>query len=238
MTSLWQSAASGFLPSTIIDVGANYGEIVFSALYVPKANIIAIEANRVLLPYLLKSASKHPNRKQMKIICALASDAEESDKTFYINRLSTGRSSAIPLSPRNMLETTVPSMRIDSLFHGMELSKERLLFKIDVEGYEYFVIRGMDNLLQGCESCIGIIECDSKYIRKSGIGLDEFLTFLQSAFNVFLPISAQQLLAFDPLTSSSLQQHFNSEIFHTDLLLVSPNLNIERLGFNVSLQTY
>ncbi|MBG9736825.1 hypothetical protein [Paenibacillus alvei] len=68
------------------------------------------------------------------MIYALASDRDEASAAFFINAEYSGTSTAIP-SP-GFQACHVKSITIDSLMAGLPLAGQKLLFKIDVEGYE------------------------------------------------------------------------------------------------------
>lgn len=58
---LWMTLVSTFDPTIVLDVGANYGEYMFSPIYKKYVSIIGIEANKNLIPYLNDSKNMHPN---------------------------------------------------------------------------------------------------------------------------------------------------------------------------------
>ena len=73
----------------------------------------------------------------------------------------------------NMIEKVpVKTITVDSLFYD-GLSYETVLFKVDVEGYEAFVLKGMFEIFKNCYSAIRFIEFNSNYIEKSGVNADD-----------------------------------------------------------------
>lgn len=233
---LWRRAVEALEPSIVLDVGLNYGEIVLSQRYDAKARIIGIEANPLLMPYLERSRVEHPNARQIEFHCALASDQSDSTSTFFINRRWSGSSSAILDATRPGVERCeVQSLAIDSLFAGHDLSDQRLLFKIDVEGYEPLVLRGMQRLLRECECWVGIIEFNTAFLAKVGENVDEYLQTLADRAQVYSVDRHGKTASVDPANArQSLEQTPGQREIEVDLLLISrqagPELVAQMIG--------
>ncbi len=216
----WSKSVQECSPDLIIDVGVNYGECIFSTIYPSHSLIYGIEANHYLLGYIKKSKEAHPNQEQMTIINALASDKIEGQKVFYIDQHWSGTSSASYQPSHNMIEkVSVSTVTIDSLFK--EITCKTVLFKVDVEGYEAFVLKGMKNLLMNCESAIGFIEFNSDYIKQSGVSAEEFFAFLQKNFRIYIYLEDDTLLEADQMDFSHLQNTLGTKYIHTDFILVA-----------------
>ncbi|MDL4843072.1 FkbM family methyltransferase [Aquibacillus rhizosphaerae] len=177
----WTHAVKEYRPDLVIDVGVNYGECIFSATYPLESNIIGIEANRNLLKYINRSKDAHPNKAQISIINAIASDKELDENFFYIDKHWSGTSTASYIPKHSLVEKVpVSSITIDGfLDKDKNRSYRSVLFKVDVEGYEAFVLKGMTNLITNSPSLLGFIEFNSEYITKSGYDVEVFLNFLQ-----------------------------------------------------------
>lgn len=216
----WSKSVQECSPDLIIDVGVNYGECIFSTVYPNHTRIYGIEANHNLLRYINRSKESHPNKEQMTIINALASDKIEGQKVFFIDQHWSGTSSASYQPSHNMIEkVSVNAVTIDSLFN--DITYKTVLFKVDVEGYEAFVLKGMKNLLTNCESAIGFIEFNSDYIDQSGESAEEFFAFLQRNFKIYLYLEDDTLLQADKMDLSNLQNILGTKYIHTDLILVA-----------------
>jgi FkbM family methyltransferase len=223
LTNFWMKAVNDYSPDLVIDVGVNYGECIFSTNYPTHTQIYGIEANRELLTYILQSREVHPNKAQMKIFNVFAADKEE-EKTFYVDKHWSGTSSAAYRPAHDRIEqTTVSSVTIDSIVEE-DVTNKDILFKVDVEGYEAFVLRGMTELIQKSASALGFIEFNSEYIEKSGVNVNEFLRFLQQHFSVYI-YSKNGLMNGSQLTLSDLHKRFGSNYVHTDMILVK---NVEK----------
>jgi FkbM family methyltransferase len=225
--NFWEKSVQKYLPDLIIDVGVNYGECIFSTSYPNHSKIYGIEANHQLIPYIKKSKEAHPNHSQMSIIHAFASDKDDEQKDFYIDQHWSGTSSASYIPSHNMIEKVpVKTITVDSLFYD-DLSYETVLFKVDVEGYEAFVLKGMFEIFKNCYSAIGFIEFNSKYIEKSGVNADDLYLFLKSNFKIYIYLEDDTLIKADYIEFEDLQFIFGGDYIHTDIILVTGNERME-----------
>lgn len=218
LTNFWTNAVNEYSPDLVIDVGVNYGECIFSTNYPTHTQIYGIEANQDLFKYIHQSREVHHNKAQIKIFNVFAADKEE-EKTFYVDKHWSGTSSAAYRPAHNMIEqTTVSSVTIDSIVEE-DVTDKNILFKVDVEGYEAFVLKGMTELIQSSASALGFIEFNSEYMGKSGVNVSDFLRFLQQHFSVYI-YTKNELVNGSQLTRSDLHKLFGSKYVHTDMILV------------------
>jgi FkbM family methyltransferase len=217
----WDKAVQVVSPNLVIDVGVNYGECIFSTIYPSHSKILGIEANHYLMDYINMSKESHPNKEQIRIINALASDKNNENRDFYIDRHWSGTSSASYMPSHNMIEKVpVSAVTIDSLVQKNILG-QTILFKIDVEGYEAFVLKGMKQLLTICHSAIGFIEFNSDYISQSGISTEEFFAFLQEHFTIYIYLEDDTLLQANDIDFTKLLDIFGADYIHTDIILIA-----------------
>ena len=226
LRSFWDKVVQNYAPDLVIDVGVNYGECIFSTIYPDDCVIYGIEANHYLLNYILQSKAVHPHKERMTIIHALASNTDNCARDFYIDRHWSGTSSASYVPSHQMIEKVpVNEIAIDSLFQNENY--HTLLFKVDVEGYEAFVIAGMKKLLANCSSAIGFIEFNSEYIMKSGIEPKDFYSFLQKHFSMYVYLEDDTLMQADGVDYSKLLDKFGSVKVHTDFILWRGEANFQ-----------
>ncbi|WP_028390146.1 FkbM family methyltransferase [Bacillus cihuensis] len=231
LSYFWSTSVKEFSPNLIIDVGVNYGECLFSTTYPVGAIIYGIEANHHLIQYIIKSREVHPNKTQITIINAFASDKNDEQKEFYIDKHWSGTSSASYIPAHNMIEKVpVRTITIDSIFKKGS-TNGTVLFKVDVEGYEAFVLKGMSGLLESCKSAIGFIEFNSEYIEKSGMIVAAFFSFLQKYFTIYMYVADDILVRVDSIHYEDLQGILGTDNIHTDLLVVTDEENIEVFDF-------
>ncbi|ASS96792.1 FkbM family methyltransferase [Peribacillus simplex] len=236
LLALWCKAVTVLKPQIVIDVGVNFGEILFSMKYPEHSRIIGFEANKELFPYLEKSRIEHPNVKQIELIHKLASDKEDKEIDFYIHKSWSGNSSAVPIFPDHLLKKDkIKAITIDSLFNNTVLNNKSMLFKIDVEGYEEKVLTGMKNIINSCGSCIGFTEINTSFLETAGTDVNAFLSQLNNQFKVLYLKSSQNLIQFNRLDMQTLKSHFNQDEVHIDLILFSDNNLINKFNFNIEI---
>ncbi len=142
---VWSQLIDRFAPRCVVDIGANYGEVGLGTRYVPDAAVYLIEANPTIASRLVKSAAGSG----AVVIVAAASD-EPGPVHLHVDGKSSGRSS-IESVDKGLL---VPAVRVDSFV----TTRGRLAFKIDVEGHECAVLRGMERLLSEASEWVGLVE--------------------------------------------------------------------------------
>jgi FkbM family methyltransferase len=221
LKKLWRNAVRTLEPTIVLDVGLNYGEFLFAETYSEKARLIGIEANERLQPWIESSKKDHPNSKQMELICALASDKKSEKHTFYVDPAWSGRSSAVQSAKHKVERREIPSITIDSLFEGRPLNNETLVFKIDVEGYEPFVLRGMQQLIKDCPRAVGLMEFNSQTLQQLEVDIEEFLAFLLEHFQVYMVDHAGHITPIKKADFTLMQEALGTKDVETDLLLIS-----------------
>ncbi|WP_158737179.1 FkbM family methyltransferase [Alteribacillus sp. YIM 98480] len=234
VVNFWRRAVKKLNPTVVFDVGLNYGEVLFSTQYHPKTVITGIEANSKLSPYINQTLTKHPNGDQIKIIYALASDKNSKFRNFYINQRS-GDSSVFSTGVRPQKKVKVNSVKIDQLFSQRSFAKDTLLFKIDVEGYEWNVLKGMLNTLKTCNGSAGCIEFNIAYLERVGINVEQFLRFLDKKFYVYPIGRDNNLIKIKSLNLENVKKYFASDKRCNDLVLLSNKTLINKLGLDVKL---
>lgn len=152
LLSLWRQLLHQLQPDLVIDVGANYGEVAFSTTYRPTATIHLVEANPALWNALERTidAAGLPNI----LLHRCAASDQTREVTLHVREESSGLSSVAEGS-MGSLEVQISARPLDDLISSRTGSS--LLFKIDVEGHETAVLRGMSRLLAD-HNYAGIVE--------------------------------------------------------------------------------
>lgn len=184
---LWARAIEATRPRLVVDVGANYGEFLFMVDYAPDTIAIGIEADPSLRPYLERSRAAHPHRAGIEVVQALAGEKPAEPRPFYVDEEWSGRSSALKheLHRRTRVEM-IPTESVDHLLGDRVRPDDSLVFKIDVEGYEPFVIEGMQETFSRVARATGIMEFNTAFLRRLGRDPEAYLDGLRARFGVFL----------------------------------------------------
>ena len=219
---IWHCAVEYFRPSLVLDVGLNYGEFLFGERYPAGTRLIGIEANTDLGEYIEASRSAHPEGSQVEIHYCLASDTDSDEGTLYVDPIWSGRSTAMPAKGERSRPVHIPRRRVDSLLGDFNSGCERILFKVDVEGSEPSVLRGMSELLDRSKAAVGLVEFDANLFgRQSETDRASYIAYLFDRFEVYVVDSAQ-CVGPQRLTASGLdRQCCDHPRFHVDLLLLA-----------------
>ena len=219
----------------MLDVGLNYGEFLFAETYPEAQQIIGIEANEQLRPWIERSCAAHPNAAKIQTIFALAGDKPDEESTFFVDPAWSGRSSAVlPATQPGLQQQRVRSVTIDSLLPDRDLSQDRLIFKIDVEGYEPPVMRGMKRLVSQCQQAFGFIEFNSRFIERLGVDADAYLAELAVNFHIFPLDARERAVRITAPTLAELRRVLGAGDVETDLLLASSPELIEQLQIEMA----
>ena len=188
LKSIWRRAIQRLAPTIVLDVGANYGEFLFFTDYPADALVIGVEADPQLMRYLEKSKDAHGQAGQIELVCALAAAQPGQSVPFYVDTQWSGRSSALRQARhgQNTRVEMVPTTSVDALLDGRATKEDRLVFKIDVEGFEPHVLEGMAKAIERVHAAVGIMEFNTSFLRKTGLDPDEYLARLRARFVVSL----------------------------------------------------
>lgn len=160
----------------VLIVGAHVGTMAIPLADVCK-HVTAVEANPQTFG-LLEMNIKLNHLTNCDAFNIAASDSS-SDIRFLLNKSNSGGSKRKPIidqyiySYDNPEEISVPGARLDDYFAGRSFD----LIVMDIEGSEYFALKGMSRLLS--ESAALMIEFLPHHLRNiSGVTVKEFLSTL------------------------------------------------------------
>lgn len=170
-----------------LDVGVNYGECLFTPAYPPTTTAVGYEANPQIEPYLKQSKALHPQSDQIHLCPALVGESHGGEADFHIDTLWSGSSSAAKLfdDAGRYQVTSRPCVSVDGQISELGLSPKGIVFKIDVEGYESYVLKGMMRTLAKTTWAIGLIEFNPVFASAAGVDVRAYYDRLQSAFHVY-----------------------------------------------------
>ena len=220
----WRDFTAHLKPDLIVDVGLNYGECLFGTDYGSTVRMFGFEANPRLIPHLERSRKSHPAGERMTITHCLVSDAPAEGVPFLVNPDWSGSSSAVrELNDRpEALEFKLPARTIDSVVPEGLSQGAKLLFKMDIEGYESRALKGFVDTLGRVSLAVGFIEFDGQYIRWAGEDPDDYLRWLHERFRTYRVVSIKartlsEITRFEELP----KLHGDPNRVHVDLVLVS-----------------
>ncbi len=139
---LWSQALGLSLWDTVVDVGANYGEMIVGAPIAPSSHVVAFEPNPAILPYLTQTCDA--STLSIELVPLAVSDTPAATADFYRNERWSGMSGLSGLSPENDSTTLVLDQvevtTLDSFF--ADRNPANACIKIDVEGADLAVLDG------------------------------------------------------------------------------------------------
>lgn len=171
--AVWKELATA-LPSLALDVGANYGEFTMAIAGTGIATL-AVEANPGVAACLRQTVANHPH----VTVLEAAAAAEPGEAVLYLNERSSGSASLAPDSPEQERRTqrrsgavkaiSVPRVRLcDAVTErGLDVTRG-LIVKVDVEGFESQVLRGLTPLLHATPWWRALVEFGQSTIRAAG----------------------------------------------------------------------
>jgi FkbM family methyltransferase len=164
--------SNGFVPSTLVDVGAFIGGWSRSAKPIfPNARYIMIEGNADNRDRLEKSVVEIG---KAEYIIALLGPEEKTAVTFHVH--SKGSSVLPELTSFGMEPRTVPMKRLDDLMASRQV-EEPILLKLDAQGFELEILRGAPDTLARAE--VVILEASLIPYNQGAPLIAEVIAFMQ-----------------------------------------------------------
>ncbi|EKS30298.1 FkbM family methyltransferase [Afipia felis] len=150
--SIWQELLRSADWTFVLDVGANYGEMLANGGVPERAKIIAIEPNREILPYLKKTLRRIG---RIKIYETAISD-QEGVSQLLVTKDWSGTVRLVEGEGDVAVKTTTLEKIISAECRNIDATK--IVLKIDVEGYEAKALSGLMPLLNRFQEFAAFIE--------------------------------------------------------------------------------
>ena len=192
VTKLLLTRFAGAAGSNFIDVGANIGyfSCLMSIVAGPTGRVLAIEPEPDNLT-LLENNVKINHLTNVEIH-ACASGASEGSAMLGLYKASNrGRHSLVDLHMKSAVQ--VPVRRLDDLTRKFGNDATWSLVKIDVEGYEPFVIAGAQETLSRTQTLV--IEYSPHFLRKAGVDPAALFDALATNFSRIFRFENSDLIA-------------------------------------------
>jgi FkbM family methyltransferase len=155
---IWRTLCAERAWTHVIDVGANYGEMLLGAPLPVDAHIVALEPNPHLVPMLERTLREAGLN--VEVLAVAASDVAGT-AALTIDRDWSGMSSLVP-QPETESHAKelrdVPAVTLAQIVRERAHGRVRLLTKIDVEGHEVAVLRGLEPLHGEVDDFAALIE--------------------------------------------------------------------------------
>ena len=140
----------------ILDVGANYGEMLLGVPLPEHARILAFEPNPLIAPYLEWNLADAGIR---AVVSRSAVSDQVGEAKLAIDRRWSGLTSLGDGRDDARDSMTVPTTTISAILGGAAaVSEMQALIKIDVEGHEARALAGLVELLGGFKDFAALVE--------------------------------------------------------------------------------
>ncbi len=165
--------------STILDIGANFGlyTAIGGRIIREHGRLIAFEGNPHTFEYLERTmyANKLYHNERVQLVNALVSD-QSGTGTLHYRPTALGGASMAGQSAPGVVSVDVRSLTIDD-YLGDDVKVD--LVKIDVEGYEPHVLKGMERTLARSSTVRLIIEAFENFIRPHYGDPEKYFAYLR-----------------------------------------------------------
>jgi FkbM family methyltransferase len=169
VTGAWIGANQLLGPDLSLDIGANYGEVSLLVRYRGDRRLMLFEPNPAVLTHLRRSVASHADAPNVMVVPMAAGDAPGT-AALAVDETYSGTSNLRGTGTNGARTVDVAVTRIDDVLASEDLGGRRILFKIDVEGFEGHALAGMASTLRRCEDFIGIVEFDRAYLDELAPG--------------------------------------------------------------------
>ncbi len=160
-----------------LDVGANIGwyAILLAKKFGETLRVFAFEPDNLNFSLLLDNLERNAIRNVTAVNLAVAE--ETSSKTLYrYKEGNLGRHSLLPTE--GLEEQIVETITLDRFVEEKGIAPEKVKFiKMDIEGYEYFAMRGAEKLLEHVP--LVLTEYSPEMLKERGFDPTELLNFMQ-----------------------------------------------------------
>ena len=180
---IYEKSESKFIQSAcfkgmnVLDIGANIGyyTAIFSQLAGENGNVIAIEPDIESFKYLTKSINTF-HYKNVLSFCLAASDSKKQ-LPLFLSKENRGDNRLYSTNQKRS-SIIVNCLTVDELLKETKIENLNLI-KIDVQGYEPKVLKGMKNVVKSSKGLTILTEFWPKGILEAGENPKEFLMMMR-----------------------------------------------------------
>lgn len=144
---MWNAALGLKTWDVVVDVGCNYGEMLLGAELSPSSRVIAFEPNPRVLPYLRRTIADFGREIDLREVAI--GQAESDDVEFAVDIDWSGTSS-LDTASEEIAAHRSETIHVAVSTLDAELADcfdSSICMKVDVEGYEKYLIEGALDLL-------------------------------------------------------------------------------------------
>jgi FkbM family methyltransferase len=207
-----------------VDIGSNVGYVsVLAGKADPALALVSIEADPRLVPLITENLSNNTSN-DFRVIHALLGLTNDSTSSFSLNPSST-LDNRVSIKEWDQVE--VPTRSMQSIAGELNLS-EKTFFKVDTQGYELQVIKGMHDFLVENSGWRMKAEFAPYWLLSQGTDPIELLAYLLDNFQV---AEAPERIDFNTLVLDDLWSRALTQDQAKDFIQWVTNLNRDNRGW-------
>jgi FkbM family methyltransferase len=206
LEGVWDPSLTNFIESFLhpgdvfIDVGAHVGyfTLLASRRVGPAGTVLSIEPN----PFALRQLEQNVEHSHLQNVLIEHTACGESDDVVRLYLHTESNSSMASLFTESVsgdVAVEVPCTTLDRLCQVRGLQRVKLV-KVDVEGAEFFVLRGMKRIMRELRPVI-VVELYPQLLEAVGTPLHEVEAFLKDLDYVLDPLGGHSNYACRPRVS-------------------------------------
>jgi FkbM family methyltransferase len=160
--------------STFCDVGANIGRYTVQAaqLVGPEGKVVAFEAHPYIFGFLSRNVKAHGLTNVIAINAAVGAEAATVSLNFQAGDAGSTHVSSAKFRDR----LTVEQVTLDEILGSLGIEHIDYL-KVDVEGFELFVLKGAHRLINKNPNIIVQTEIDLRHLERFGVSVADIVGF-------------------------------------------------------------
>ena len=163
--------------TVLFDVGANIG--VYSLIAGKQgAKVFSFEPSPEVIPYL--EANMEINKYDITHVNEAVGDKQGTISFYVSTKENMGVGRIMEFGKRTDKEKPPVEVRMDTLDHYVEKFGMPTLIKMDIEGAEYFALKGGEGMLRSDSAPVMMVEFHPKEIKHFGSSADELMKSIRS----------------------------------------------------------
>lgn len=160
-----------------LDIGSNIGfHTIFMSQKAKK--VVAVDADREMCE-VLKENLKLNNITNVEVINAVVDEEDKNETEFWVSRYARSQSTKFFHDFRSKEKIVVQSITGDTIVKEYFNNEPIHLIKIDVEGYELEVLKGLKKTLEK-NNCVVAFEWNHELLQYRKIKSEDILNLLES----------------------------------------------------------
>jgi FkbM family methyltransferase len=215
--TFWFMMLRHFDPTACIDIGLNFGECLLAGRLPSAAQGYGFEANLQLKPFIDETMQSHPDAERLHLCYATVADKAGEEATLWVDPHWSGKSTVAGDGGDGAVPVKTTTVTIDEQVPRPG-AEDRVLFKIDIEGYEPVAFAGMHETIASAGRVVGFTEFSPTILQTNGVNLSGYWGFLAKYFSIYSCCAIGEAVRIDHADWASASEVISGR--HGDLILL------------------